>query len=187
LLFSVEKDKTFELHLLSLKDKTTTRFSDVKSAINLESGFSPDGHWIVYQRNDKPEPVGAQAFVEPFPATGAKFLVQIEPIAGHPYWSRKGDRLFFNTSATTSQFVDVRTRPTVSISAPQPFPRARRTEPNPATGRRNVDALPDGRVLGVGGNDLQSTTRSATGEAAATDQITVVLNWQQALNARLAH
>ncbi len=188
LLFSVEKDKAFELNLLSLKDKTTSRFSDVRSAINLESGFSPDGRWIVYQRNDKPEAVGTQSFLEPFPATGAKFLIQIEPVAGHPYWSRKGDRLFFNTSASTSHFVDVRTSPTVSFSAPQSFPRARRNEPNPATGRRNVDALPDGRVLGVGvGINLPSTTASTVGQAATGEQITVVLNWQQALNAKLAH
>jgi serine/threonine-protein kinase len=185
LLFSVEKDKTFELDLWSMKDKTTSRFGDVTSAINLESAFSPDGHWIVYQRNDKPEAVNTQSFLEPFPATGAKYLVPIEGVAAHPYWSRKGDRLFFNTSANTSHFVDVRTSPTVSFSAPRPFPRTRRTEPNPATGRRGVDALPDGRILGIGTN--LRITGTGTLDTAATDQITVILNWQQALTAKLAH
>jgi len=180
LLFSVEKDKTFELHLLSLKDKTTRRFSDVRSAVPLESDFSPDGRWIVYQRSDKPEVGGVTSYVEPFPATGAKFLIPGLPIGGHPYWSRRGDRLYFNTTATTNAVVEVHMTPSVSFSQPHSFPRVGRTEPNPATTRRGVDAMPDGRVLGIG---LPNVTRRTQ---AGADQITVILNWQQMLNAKMA-
>jgi len=176
LLLTADKGGTFELHILSIKSKTTSRYSDVRSLVPTEASFSPDGRWIVYQKSDK-DPADVQAiraYVEPFPSTGAKYLVPLTGLAGHPFWSRQGDRLFFNSSATTSTAIDVRTATTVTFSPPRPFSRLQRSEPNPATTRRNVDALPDGRVLGV----TLNVARAGEGSA-----IVVVMNWQPWLNA----
>jgi Tol biopolymer transport system component len=179
LLLTADTGGVFELHVLSVKNKTTARYSDVRSLVPTEAAFSPDGHWIVYQKSDKDSANvrAIQSFVEPFPSTGAKYLVPLGTLGGHPYWSRQGDRLFFNTSATTSAVINVQTSPTVTFSPARPFSRAQRSEPNPATTRRNADALPDGRVLGV--------TLNLAREGDTGSQIVVVMNWQQWLNARV--
>jgi len=171
-----------EIHVLSLATKMMTRFSSVVSSVTPEAAFSPDGRWIAYQRSDKEIGAGdIQSYVEPFPSTGAKYLVPL-PFAGHPYWSRNRDRLILNvTTSVSNMAMDVRTSPTVTFSQPRPFSRGRRLEPNPVTGRRSVDALPDGRIIGTTG-DL-----GGRGDPAATGtQIDIRLNWVQTLNARMS-
>lgn len=60
----------------------------------------------------------------------------------------------------------------MSFGQPADLPRRGRAEPDPATNRRNADAMPDGEhiigVLSPGGAAAQPTL---------TPQITVVLNW----------
>ena len=51
------------------------------------------------------------------------------------------------------------------------------------TTRRNSDMLPDGRLLGVS-VDLPI---DGNGDTTRRDQITVVLNWRQELDAKLSH
>jgi len=70
-------------------------------------------------------------------------------VPGHPFWIAKDNRLIFNIAANNSQAVIIQTTPTVTFSPPMPFSRKGRNEPNPRTGRRNVDAFPDGRLIGV--------------------------------------
>jgi hypothetical protein len=43
----------------------------------------------------------------------------------------------------------VTTSPTFAFGPPMPFPRRNRLEANPLTGRRQIDTLPDGRIIGV--------------------------------------
>ena len=178
LLLDAVRNGTHELHVLSLKDRALSRFSDVGSEISTEAAFSPDGRWIVYQRRDTATAGSTQAFIEPFPATGAKYLVPVK--GGHPFWSRTGDRLFFNSASARSTVITVRTTPTVAFSAPRDFPRARRSEPDPAAQRRWADAMPDGRVIGI------TTDLDSASDAGTAQQFNVVLNWQQALDAKLA-
>ena len=184
LVYEIEKDGTFQVHVLTLADRRSVRFGDVTSAVHMEPVLSPDGRWLVYQRSEQSGPnVGTlQAFVEPFPATGTKYLVPVTPIAGHPLWSRQGDRLIFNATATTSLAVDFHATPSLAFGPPMPFPRLHRTEPNPLVNRRNIDAMPGGKVLGIS-IDL---ALESSGEATRRDQIAVVLNWQQTLAARFA-
>jgi hypothetical protein len=142
------------------------------SSIGTQASFSPDGRWVVYQR-DVGSGAEIQSFVEPFPATGAKFLVPVKQ-AGHGFWSRDGKHLYFNQLGGTSVQVDVRTTPTVTFSPPRPLSRVARYEPNPLSQLRNVDALPDGRLLGV-----------IVGDGNARTEFQVVLNWLPSLTAKL--
>ena len=178
LLLNAERNGAHELHVLSLKDRTLSRFSDVRSAVATQASFSPDGRWIVYQRNDTTNPSMMESFVEPFPATGAKYQVPVK--AGHPFWSRRGDRLFLNSASTASTVIDVRTTPTLAFTAPRDFPRARRSEPNPAIAPRWADAMPDGRIIGI------TTDLGDLANGTLPRQFEVILNWQQALDAKLA-
>ena len=78
-----------------MKDRQMTAFGGVRSAIPTEAAFSPDGRWIAYQSRETVTQSGTDVFVQPFPSTGAKYLVPQK--GGQPYWSRKGDELILNS------------------------------------------------------------------------------------------
>ena len=147
-----------------------TAFGGVQSATLTEAAFSPDGRWVAYQSRETTAGTPLQVFLQPFPSTGAKYLVP--QVGGHPFWSRKGDELMLNTSPISSRVIAVTTTPRVEFGRPEEFARVGRLEPNPSTDRRNVDAMPDGQhVIGV--------TSLSLGDAGASlaTQVNVVLNW----------
>jgi Tol biopolymer transport system component len=152
------------LWTLSMKDRTTTAFGAEGTSL-VEGVFSPDGRWVAYHTRAETGQ-GSQTFLEPFPPTGAKYLVGA---GGQPYWSPKGDQLILNVNARVSSIIPVKTTPSVSFGQPIDLPRTGREERNPATNRRNADSLLDGEhIIGV---------TSVAEEAVAADEIVVVLNW----------
>ena len=62
---------------------------------------------------------------------------------GHPYWTPKGTDLIINTGPGRSAVVPVTTSPRVTFGQPLAFSRNLRAEPNPATGRRSADHMPE--------------------------------------------
>jgi serine/threonine-protein kinase len=175
LLLTIQKGQQFTLWTMSMKDRHLTRFGDVQSAMPTEASFSPNGRWVAYQmRETSTSP--RQILVQPFPASGAKYLASATTF-GHPYWSRKGDELIMNALPTRSVVVGVKTSAAVlSFGMLAEFPRKARLEPNPDTGRRGADAMPDGSVIGV------TSTRDVS---EGVSQINVVLNWFEELKARV--
>src|SRR5207244_3492153 len=113
LLFTVQKDQQFTLWTMAMNDRRTAAFGDVRSAISPEAAFSPDGRWIAYQSRETTAPGGTQVFVQPFPGTGAKYLVP--QTGGHPYWFGKGGDLILNSTATQSFAIAVTTTPRVGF------------------------------------------------------------------------
>jgi serine/threonine protein kinase/Tol biopolymer transport system component len=174
----VSEQGAYTLQTISLADKKTREIRDVRSVIPTDASFSPDGRWIVYQSR---EGFGTgnvnQSFVQPFPPTGARYLVP-QPGA-HPYWSAKGDRLILNTGANRSMTLGIITSPQISFSPPVALPRNGRTETNPSNTRRAADSLPDGRILGI------ALAGQTTIPGAPPEQIVVVLNWFDELRARV--
>ncbi|MGQ0735859.1 MAG: hypothetical protein ACT4QD_19670 [Acidobacteriota bacterium] len=171
LLVTVRRDpREFTLVTTTLKDRTLAPFSDARSSTMINAAFSPDGRWIAYQGRDA---AGNVVYVEPFPTTGAKYLLP-RPGAGHPTWSPKGDEILVNWAPQASAIVAVKTTPSFAFGQPAAFPRNGRGEPNPTTDRTNVDFMPDGqRLVGV----LQI---GAVPGGGASDLV-VVLNWQEEL------
>jgi eukaryotic-like serine/threonine-protein kinase len=175
LLVTVEKDNRFTLATLSVKERRVTSFGDVQSVEPTEAAFSPDGQWIVYQIRASSS-IPRQIFVQPFPATGAKYLVPqasstVSTGPGHPFWNRKGTEIIVNAAPTDSYAVAFTAKPQVQFGRPADFPRQGRAEPNPSTNRRWADAMPDGdHIIGI------TAPGSAPGAQNAA-QINVVLNW----------
>jgi hypothetical protein len=150
-----------------MKEGRPAAFGDVHSNDLVEGVFSPDGRWIAYQEDEANDATPRQVFVQPFPATGAKYLARQ---GGHPYWSAKGDELILNIGPGSSVRIPFTTAPRVAFGQPEDFSRIGRTEGNPAASRRSVDSMPDGEhIIGV-------YTGGATG-AIEEAQIQVVLNW----------
>jgi serine/threonine-protein kinase len=172
LLYSVSWPRVEDRHgpilwTLSMKDRSATPFGVEQSAGLVQGAFSPDGRWVAYQARGAGAP-SMQTFLEPFPRTGAKYLVGA---GGHPYWSPKGDELILNVNAGVSVIVPVKTTPAVTFGQPVPLSRAGRLESSPINNQRGADSLPDGEhIIGVASGPPTAT-------ADRTSEIVVVLNW----------
>ena len=165
LMFGAQKDQQWTLWTLAMKDRQTAPFGDVRSVDRAEGVFAPNGRWVAYQAR---EGTGLrQVFLQPFPTTGAKYLVGT---GGQPYWSPKGNELLLNINVSMSVVIPVTTTPRVAFGQPVDFPRRGRYEGDPAIRRRNTDSMPDGQhIVGVATGEV--------GGATEDNAITVVLNW----------
>ena len=78
--------------------------------------FSPDGKWIAYasQRGDK-----MQIYVRPYPAVMNRVWQISTDLGEEPYWSPKGDELFYRSSDNKWMVVSISTEPEFEHGAPQ--------------------------------------------------------------------
>jgi hypothetical protein len=165
--------------VLSLKDKTVKpldhdeaagsasgAFSGLRSAGGV---FSPAGEWLAYYSARAAGEL--EVFVEPFPATGAKYPISR---AIHPVWSGDGRELF--TSPNGPEFVVFRitTDPRFTF---REAARIRRVGSVGATPDRvrNYDVMPDGRLLVV---------MTAADRTEELREIRVMINWFEELKKR---
>jgi eukaryotic-like serine/threonine-protein kinase len=176
LLVGVVKEINFtkSLFSLSVQDRKTTTLVDAQSTLEpADAMFSPDGRWVAYTS-------GPQLFVQPFPGTGAKYL--IAAAGSHPVWSRDGKELYFEQRGPRGQLnvVTVTTQPTFAFGNPVLV----------ATGplrfgfnvpERQYDITPDGKRF-VGAVDAGLNEATAPGPP----QIQVVLHWFEELKARVS-
>ena len=103
--FSVKKDDTFSLWILSLIDGKISRFGNVQSIEPLGSVFSPNSRWIAYHAlRAAGEALSTRSgvFVEPFPATGVQHQAPKVTRDFHPLWSRDARELELFYIATTA-------------------------------------------------------------------------------------
>jgi serine/threonine-protein kinase len=175
LLFSRAKGDQVSLWFLSLPEGKTEPFNGAHSTRLMNAVFSPDGRWIAYGSDES----GSDAvYVQPFPATGAKFQISRGDVGHHALWSRDGKQLFYIPRPGQFVVVNVTTHPSFSVSAPIPAPRAFIIG-NAQTSPRNHDVGPDGRMIGIVPRGQDPTT------PAFLPQIDVVLNWFEELKQRV--
>ena len=165
------------LSVLSVKDGTLKPFSDVgPSEAPSNAIFSPDGRWVAYTFRAAPTSP-AQLFVQPFPPTGAKYLVSRSSESGHhAVWAPSGDALFYTPGpGPRITRVPVSTKPSFNIGEavvlPRPF-----TNSAPSS-HRTYDIGKDGRFFGL--------VDPAQPEGTITASVQVVLNWFEELKKRL--
>ena len=166
--FHISNGTNVSLWSFSMRDKKATRLTRESSVFPTNSAFSPDGRWVAYVQYD---PVGGQLWVEPFPASGAKYLIARS--GNHPIWSPDGRTLLY---AAPGQFfaVQVTTQSSFKFGPPERLPR-----PFQALGPttiRSYDMAPDGRIVGI----------VTSGNSAATPKdVEVVLHWFEELKQRV--
>jgi len=179
LLYTERRGDKYSLRQLALADRRSSSFAAVESETLAEASFSPDGKWVAYSTREE-RGTAQSTYVVPFPPTGAKYVVPVPRAGGgHAFWFPKGDALHLNVGPGEGAVVSVRTRPQFGFGPPESYQRAQ-FENNPATTRRNADALPDGRILGIPSQFLVGAT--AQGE---TPRINVALNWTEELKQRV--
>mgnify|MGYP001436989728 FL=1 len=179
LLYNVRKGGLATLWMLSLKDRTSSRFEGVESPATALSGavFSADGRWVAY--TSQQDRARSAVFVQPFPPTGAKYQISKDTDSGHhPVWSPDGSELVFTPGPARLDAVRITTKPSFTfgeaISVPRPFRDLSQAFERP------FDISRDGqRFLG-----LVDAARLKAG-APAAPRIEVVLNWDQELKAKV--
>jgi hypothetical protein len=116
-------------------------------------------------------------FVQPVPASGARYQVPKQALDFHPVWGPTGTELFFVPSAASGRLavVSVTTRPDVTFGSPVTL-SARVTADRTSVETRAYDILPDGRFIGV---------VPASDTASSETQFRVVLNWTEELKQRV--
>jgi serine/threonine protein kinase len=91
------------LHWHGAGRKPTTEPLLVTRFDETHARFSPDGKWVVYSSNE----TGAyEVYVQPFPATGKKWLVS-DPSGSRPLWRNDGRELVYVTIDGRLMVVDV--------------------------------------------------------------------------------
>jgi len=175
-LFSITKGSDVSLWTLSLKDRQATPFGDVHSGVPTGGVFSPDGRWVAYTSSERGK---TTIYVQPLPATGAKYQLPANP-RDSPHevvWSPDGKELFYNPRAGGFEAIGVTTEPTFAFGNAVPLPRP--FQLSPPEGRRSYDITADGKVLA-----LIPAGQTEFGTLMGP-QIQVVLNWFEELKARV--
>ncbi|HEX5473350.1 MAG TPA: protein kinase [Vicinamibacterales bacterium] len=164
------------LWALSLRERRAARFGTVESSQLTGAVFAPDGKWVAYAARQ----IGRQnqVFVEPFPATGAKYLVSgTGEDAHHPVWAPDGTAIFYTPGpGTRITRVPVTLTPSVSFGAasvlPRPFANLAGSSDRP------YDVARDGTHF------LSVTDPIVSNKGLRS--ITVVTHWFEELNARVS-
>ena len=170
LLFAATKNGVAQVWVLSIADRKTVRFGDVQTLVAPAAAFSPDGRWVTYTSRE-PGRDNTAVYVEPFPATGAKYLVTANGF--RPLWSRGGKELFF---ARRGQSFVVSVAADRSFAVGNPVELPIRRFPPPGLPEREYDVMPDGRQF-----VFAFPVDGQIGRIASGGQIDVVLNWFEEL------
>jgi serine/threonine-protein kinase len=168
--FSAVQGREASLWTYSIKERTATRFGDAQSTAPFNSVFSPDGRWMAYTLRGS----GANIYVEPFPATGAKVQITTEN-GHHPVWLPNGEGLSYRVSNNEQVIVTVDGRSGFSFGNPQPaLPGG--LPGIVTTGSRSYDIARDGSAfLAI------APASSAQPNSIEAQEIHIVVNWFEEL------
>ena len=119
-------------------------------------------------------------YVQPFPATGAKFRLtaQAGDVPHHPRWSPDGQRAVLQPSSRRRfEVVRVITQPAFRFGSPVAVPKPSAVGLGPASTPTLYDVMPDGRFLGL-------MTPGQADAATSAPIVQMVLNWFEELKQR---
>ena len=139
------------------------------SAAEREARFAPDGQWFSYRSNETGR---FEVYVQSYPLGNGKWLISTEGGA-QAMWAPSGRELFYK-NGNRMMVVDVELGTTFKASTPRvlfemPLPESSAGDPS------RYGVTPDAQRF------LVLTTAEGASGAATTPQITVVLNYAQAL------
>jgi len=174
--FMGEKNGDYSVWTYSIPDKKFAIFFDAPSSAQNESAFSPDGKWIAYHSNESGR---YDVYVQPVPATGAKFQITRPPGAQghHPLWSPDGKELFYMSN---QQLFSVAVQTQNGFTFGNPIELPIKGISGTTAGNRLYDLTPDGKQFLVMFPPGQSQA-----DGRANLQIQVVLNWFEELKQRV--
>ena len=167
LAIMVSKEGRSTVHALSMKDRKIVPAASGPGAVTAGGVFSPDGRWLAYSSFGGTI-VNPLTFVEPFPATGAKYQIGE---GTHPVWMTGGRELLVNPRTPTLAVYSFTPGPRVTFALTGQVDRAQSLAIN--SGPRQLDSTADGKQL--------LAMLPATISTTPTREIRVVLNWFEEL------
>jgi hypothetical protein len=178
LLFSVTKDRDVTLHILSVRDRTSSPFPGVRSSKWPQAAFSRDGRWVAYAMTPPGEPRDTM-YVEPFPPTGIKHQIAAGD-AHYPVWNGNNELLWVDPTRGANGRVGfvsaaVTTQPRFEVARDWQVIERNFSVTAGAVGRaRTYDILSDGkRFIGVSDEE-----QAALGQI---QRLQIVVNWFEEL------
>jgi Tol biopolymer transport system component len=127
----------YDVWTFSRADRGVTPISVVPKSAQLSSRFSPDRKWVAYMSSESGD---WQVYLQPFPATGAKY--QVTKKGGRlPMWSANGQEIYYDQDGKMFA-IPVHFGPQVSFGEPASMPITGYIQP---LIRRNYDMMPDGK------------------------------------------
>jgi serine/threonine protein kinase len=166
LLFRVARGPRYSLWAYSLKARQATPFGDIESPIPPNAAFSKDGRWVAYSSRDADKFL---IFVQPFPATGAKYQVNEGGI--FPAWSPDGRELFYFHGASEFGVVKILQNPVPAVGT--------------STNLWPAGLVPASRVEPTEDGKFMTLIRAKQSSARNVEQLHVVLDWFEELEQRL--
>jgi serine/threonine-protein kinase len=182
LLFDEVTKAGVSLKVLALKDKSIATFGDVTSStVPTGAVFSPDGTRIAYAYRARDGQRGTAIFVQPYPATGAKYQLSSSGEDGHhAVWSADGKELYYNP-APGAPYVALSITPAAASFFAPAAPLARSFVSLAPTSQRPFDGSRDpkrGLILGLM-TDLNNASKPDRPENR------IVVNWIEELKAKV--
>jgi dipeptidyl aminopeptidase/acylaminoacyl peptidase len=160
-------------------------FFDLPKSNEFGSSFSPDGKWIAYASNADPNPNNPPArfaiYVQPYPATGAKYEIA-QTGGAWPVWAAGGHELVYRRNvadgaAPQLNVVGITMNPVPSFTSEKPLPVQGF---QPVVNYREYDIIQKTGQLVV----VFPAARDANA-APVAPHIHTVLNWTEELKARV--
>jgi hypothetical protein len=172
-MYSVSKAATNTIWVYSLESRKAIQLPDVATPRLPSPSFSPDGKWIAYTVTTAD---GLnQVFAQPFPSTGAKYLIGA---GARPLWSRSGREIFYYRADGTFFKTVIATRPGLTLSNEAALPFNVLLGRGPGSGR-DADVMPgDQRFVAV-------VMPSGTSATAGIRRFEVITNWFDELKQRV--
>jgi serine/threonine-protein kinase len=180
LLFTIAQGSTLTLWTFALDERKATPFGDVRSRQPIDALFSPDGRWVAYAAVEGSPRTAGGVFVQPFPATGARYQVPKLDFDYHPLWSADGKGLFYIPSAGRFAAVSVQMQPSFAFGNPVEAYATAFTQRYRVGDVRNYDITPAGKFVAL----VDPREPGVSGTSAAPE-IQVVLNWFEELKQRV--
>jgi serine/threonine-protein kinase len=180
LLFTIAQASTFTLWTFALDERKATPFSDVRTRQQIAAMFHPDGRWVAYSASEEGARTAGGVFVQPFPATRARYQIPRLDFDYHPLWSADGKNLFYIPAAGRFAAVTVQMQPSFAFGNPVEAQATAFTQGIRLSDVRNYDITPAGKFVAL--VDPREPGVSAT---AAAPEIQVVLNWFEELKQRV--
>ncbi len=175
LTFTVVKGQASEVWRLSLSAKKVEPLIVEPDARVSQSVLSPDGRWIAYQSTETGE---SELFVQPFPPTGAKFLVPSDNNNHHPIWAPDGSALYYVPGQRRFARLPITTTPRFGFGAPEPLELNRTARAGSEVALRRLDIMPDGkRFVEIWPEDLGKNKTAPERDR----RIVIIQNWGEEL------
>ena len=179
-LFTIAQGSTVTLWTFALDERKATPFGDVRSVQPIAAIFSPDGRWVAYAASGGGTRTAGGVFVQPFPATGARYQIPRLDFDYHPLWSADGKDLFYIPAAGRFAAVSVQMQPSFAFGNPVEAQAIAFTRGIRFSDVRNYDITPAGKFVAL----VDPREAGASGTPAAPE-IQVVLNWFEELKQRV--